>query len=214
MRIVIGDDAALMREALSKLLEDLGHAVVATARTGDELVAACAAHRPDAVIADIRMPPSFVDEGIVAAQRIRADRPGTAVLILSNHLHLRYATELLGDMPEGVGYLLKERVAAAGALTDALERLCQGECVVDPSIVSRVMGRRAGGPTVSSLSERESAVLQLMAEGRSNRGIAAELHVNERTVEGHVGNIFMKLQIDDVERDNRRVVAVLRWLRA
>ena len=214
MRIVIGDDAALMREALARLLEDLGHDVVAAARTGDELVEMCSAHRPDAVIADIRMPPTFVDEGIVAAQRIRTERPGTAVLILSNHLHLRYATELLGDMPEGVGYLLKERVAAAGALTDALERLCQGECVVDPSIVGRVMSRRSGEPTIGALTERERAVLQLMAEGRSNRGIADELHVNERTVEGHVGNIFMKLQIDDVDSDNRRVVAVLRWLRA
>lgn len=213
MRIVIGDDAALMREALTRLLEDLGHSVVATARTGEELCAMCSAHRPDAVIADIRMPPTFVDEGIVAAHRIRSERPGTAVLILSNHLHLRYASTLLGDMPSGLGYLLKERVAASGALADALERLREGECVVDPTIVGRLIGRSDNSKPLADLTERERAVLALMAEGRSNKGIADELHLNERTVEGHVSNILTKLRIDDDDGNNRRVVAVLRWLR-
>ena len=214
MRIVIGDDAALMREALTRLLTDLGYTVVATAVDADDLCRQAAAHHADAVIADIRMPPTFTDEGIVAAQRIRAARPGTAVLLLSNHLRLRYATELLGDMPEGLGYLLKERVATAGALADALERLRRGECVVDPTIVRRVINQRGADDPLHTLSEREHAVLQLMAEGRSNKGIAEQLVVNERTVEGHVGNIFTKLQIADDTHDNRRVLAVLRLLRA
>ena len=212
MRIVIGDDAALMREALTRLLGDLGYTVVATAGDADDLCRQVAAHHPDAVIADIRMPPTFTDEGIVAAKRIRDASPGTPVLILSNHVRLRYASELLGDMPEGLGYLLKERVATAGALADALERLRRGECVVDPTIVARIVGRRSTDDPLRLLSERELAVLQLMAEGRSNKGIAEQLVVNERTVEGHVGNIFAKLRIDDDAHHNRRVLAVLRLM--
>ena len=213
MRIVIGEDAALMSEALSRLLSDFGHSIVATASDGPDLVAAVDRHRPDLVIADIRMPPNYLDDGIIAAHQIRAAHPSMPVLVLSNHLELRYAAQLLGDLPSGLGYLLKERIATLGALEDAIERLRRGECVIDPSIVSRVLKSRQGTGRLAGLSEREYQVLQLMAEGASNRGIAHELAITERTVEGHVASIFSKLGIYDDVNEHRRIVAVLRYLR-
>lgn len=213
MRLIIADDAPLIREALSRLLADQGMDVVATAATGDELVDAVLTHATDAVIADIRMPPTFTDEGIAAAHRVRASIPGLPVLLLSNHVELRYATQLLGDQPSGLGYLLKERVSASGAVVDTLHRLRRGECVVDPSIVSRVIGNHTKGHGLETLSARETEVLALVAEGRSNRGIAHALFINDRTVEGHVATIFAKLGIHDQPADNRRVIAVLTYLR-
>lgn len=213
MRLIIADDAPLIREALTRLLTDLGMMVVATAESGKELVDATLAHTPDGVIADIRMPPTFTDEGIEAAHLIRLSMPRLPVLLLSNHVELRYARRLLGDQPSGLGYLLKERVSAAGAVVDTLHRLSRGECVVDPSIVSRVLRTRGAGDGLDALSAREIEVLAQVAEGRSNRGIANQLFINERTVEGHVATIFSKLGIHDAPGDNRRVIAVLAYLR-
>ena len=213
VRLIIADDASLIREGLTRLLTDLGLSVVATAASGQELIDATLAHHPDGVIADIRMPPTFTDEGIVAAHRIRDSFPLLPVLLLSNHVELRYATRLLGDQPAGLGYLLKERVSAAGAVVDTMHRLTRGECVVDPSIVSRVLSGRVAGRGLAALSAREIEVLALLAEGRSNHGIAEQLFINQRTVEGHVATIFAKLGIHDQTADNRRVLAVLKYLR-
>ncbi len=213
MRLIIADDAPLIREGLTLLLTDLGLSVVATAATGEELVDATLAHQPDGVIADIRMPPTFTDEGIAAAHRIRRHFPRLPVLLLSNHVELRYATRLLGDLPAGLGYLLKERVSAAGAVVDTMHRLMRGECVVDPTIVSRVLSGRVAGRGLAALSAREVDVLTLLAEGRSNQGIAEHLFINQRTVEGHVATIFTKLGIHEQPTDNRRVLAVLRYLK-
>ena len=213
MRIVIGEDSALMREGLTRLLVELGHTVVDAVDDADDLVAAAQEQQPDIVVADIRMPPHLKDDGILAAHWIRVSNPAMPVLILSNHLELRYATQLLGDMPSGLGYLLKERVATVGALGDAMERLRRGECVVDPVIVQRVLGSRRQAGRITGLSDRELEVLQLMAEGASNRAVAERMHITERTVEGHVGRIFAELGIQEDPSANRRIVAVLRYLR-
>lgn len=213
MRLVIGDDAPLVRDGIARLLADLGYEVVGVAGDAGELLRLVDLHRPDAVIVDIRMPPTFTDEGIVAAQRIRSGYPDTVVLVLSNHVEPRYAARLIGEMPEGLGYLLKERVATAGAVVDALERMRHGQCVIDPSIIAGLISRRRPNDGLSTLSEREYEVLQLIAEGLANRGIAERLVVTERTVEGHVGKIFAKLGIDDETSTNRRVLAVLSYLR-
>ena len=215
MRVVIADDAALVRAGLSAMLADGGVEVVAEATDAGSLVQAVAGQRPDAAVVDIRMPPTHTDEGIVAAGRIRLLHPEVAVLVLSQAMDTSYALRLLEENPTSVGYLLKERIAEPATLVDSLRRVVAGECVVDTSIVSRLLSRaRRQGP-LDTLSPREREVLALMAEGRSNSGIGQALFLSERTVETHVSRVFDKLGLLDVPTSgNRRVLAVLTYLRA
>ena len=186
MRVVIADDSALMREGLSRLLIEAGVDVVSTAADAENLLRAVARERPDVAVIDIRMPPSFTDEGIVAARAIQIDHPDVGVLILSHHLESEYAVSVMKEVPRGVGYLLKERVSAVEVLVDALQRVNEGECVVDPTIVARLLrSSRRRGP-LATLTARELEVLTLMAEGCSNQAIGARLFLSPRTVEHHV----------------------------
>jgi len=212
MRVVIADDEMLLREGVARLLVDAGVEVVGTAGDGAMLERLADAHHPDVAIVDIRMPPTFTDEGLVATRRLRASHPGIGVLVLSHYLDSRYAVELLGSFPGGAGYLLKDRVSDVAVLTDALARLAAGECVVDPTIVARLMSR----PTREELplSAREREVLALIAEGRSNAAISATLFLSPKTVEAHVSHVFAKLELDDSPEDHRRVLATLRYLRS
>ncbi len=219
MRVVIAEDAALLREGLRRLLEDRGHEVVATVDEPVALVAAVAAHGPDAAIVDVRMPPTFTDEGLRAAIELRRDHPATGVLVFSQYIETRYATRLLAAGAAGVGYLLKDRVADVAEFTDALARVAAGGTALDPEVVSQLLGarlgdRRPGRGTsgLGSLTAREREVLSLMAEGRSNAAIAAELVVSPGAVEKHVAGIFAKLGLPPSDGDNRRVLAVLRYL--
>ena len=213
MRVVIAEDEALLREGLSRLLRDAGINVVGTADTPDRLLALVARHQPDVAIVDIKMPPTQSAERIVAAQTIREEHPAVAVLVLSHYLESRYAMRLLEDHPESVGYLLKDRVSNVAVLADALTRLSEGESVLDPTIVRRLLSRpREAGP-LAELADREREVLGLMAEGRSNRAIAAQLSLSLKTVETHVGQIFMKLGLEETPADHIRGLAVLAYLR-
>ena len=221
MRVVIAEDAALLREGLRRLLEDRGHEVVAAVDEPVALVAAVAAHGPDAAIVDVRMPPTFTDEGLRAAIELRRDHPDTGVLVFSQYIETRYATRLLAAGAAGVGYLLKDRVADVAEFTDALVRVAAGGTALDPEVVSQLLGaslgdRRPGRGTsgLGSLTAREREVLSLMAEGRSNAAIAAELVVSPGAVEKHVAGIFAKLGLPPSDGDNRRVLAVLRYLGA
>ncbi len=214
MRIVIADDEVLLRQGVARLLTDAGFEVVATAGTRDELIRAVERHRPDLAIVDIRMPPTHTDEGLTASQELRRSQPELGILILSHYLESRYAMRLLQDQPERAGYLLKERVSDIAVLTDALRRIDDGECVLDPTIVARLIGRRRSPNPLVDLSEREVEVLGLMAEGRSNHAIGELLFVSHKTVESHVRQIFMKLGLEETPDDHRRVLAVLAYLRA
>jgi serine/threonine-protein kinase len=214
MRLVIADDEVLLREGVARLLTDAGFDVVATAGTRDELIRAVERHRPDLAIVDIRMPPTHTDEGLTASQELRQSQPELGILILSHYLESRYAMRLLQDQPERAGYLLKERVSDIAVLTDALHRIHEGECVLDPTIVARLIGRRRSPNPLVDLSEREVEVLGLMAEGRSNHAIGELLFVSSKTVESHVRQIFMKLGLEETPDDHRRVLAVLAYLRA
>jgi DNA-binding NarL/FixJ family response regulator len=214
MRVVIADDEVLLREGLDRLLTEAGFDVVGKAATPDELHRHVAQARPDVSIVDIKMPPTHTDEGLVAAQEIRRFHPRVGVLVLSHYLESRYAMRLLEQHPGGVGYLLKERVSDVAVLTDALGRINEGECVLDPTIVARLIKRpRSAGP-LTELTERERQVLALMAEGRSNQGIRDRLFLSLKTVEAHVTRIFMKLGLEESADDHRRVLAVLTYLRA
>jgi serine/threonine-protein kinase len=208
MRIVIADDEVLLRQGIARLLTDAGFEVVGTAGTRDELIRAVERHRPDVAIMDIRMPPTHTDEGLTASQELRRSQPELGVLILSHYLESRYAMRLLQDQPERAGYLLKERVSDLAVLTDALRRIDEGECVLDPTIVARLIGRRRSPNPLIDLSEREVEVLGLMAEGRSNHAISELLFVSPKTVESHVRQIFMKLGLEETPDDHRRVLAV------
>ena len=219
MRVVIAEDAALLREGLRRLLEDRGHEVLAAVDEPGALVAAVAADGPDVAIVDVRMPPTFTDEGLRAAIELRRDHPATGVLVFSQYIETRYATRLLAAGAGGVGYLLKDRVADVAEFTDALARVAAGGTALDPEVVSQLLGARLGdrrpgrGTTgLGSLTAREREVLSLMAEGRSNAAIAAELVVSPGAVEKHVAGIFAKLGLPPSDGDNRRVLAVLRYL--
>jgi DNA-binding NarL/FixJ family response regulator len=210
MRVVIAEDAAMMREGLVRLLTDRGFEVCAAVADADALRSAIAAAAPDVAIIDIRMPPTHTDEGLRAAIDIRRDHPNVGVLVFSQYVETRYATRLLADRPTGVGYLLKDRVADVADFVDALTRVASGGTALDPEVVGHLM--RAGQDTtgMASLTPREREVLSLMAEGRSNAGIAAALVITPGVVEKHVANIFAKLALPSSDGDNRRVLAVLR----
>lgn len=214
MRIVIADDVMLVRSGLARLLSEVGVDVVAEAGDAATLLREVDRHRPDAAVVDIRMPPTFTDEGLVATDRIRRLYPEVAVVLLSQHLETRYAEQLLTDQPGGIAYLLKERVTEIGVLVDAMRRVSGGECVLDPTIVSQLMRRRKPRTVFDRLTPREQEVLTAMAEGRSNAGIAAELGLRERTVEAMSSQIFQKLALAPSPDDNRRVLAVLTFLRS
>jgi len=214
MRVVVADDTMLTREGIVRLLRDADVDVVAQAENADELLRHVELAQPDAAVVDIRMPPTHTDEGLVAAQRIRSEHPETGVLVLSQYVEPSYAFRLLEEHPEGVGYLLKERVFDVAVLVDALRRITDGETVIDPTIVSRLVGRRRRADPLAELTEREREVLSLVAEGLSNKAIAGRLFVTERTVEAHVKQIFLKLRLDANPESNRRVLAVLAHLRA
>jgi len=213
VRVVIGEDTLVTRAGITSLLHEAGVDVVGQARDGTELLREVRRAQPDAVIVDIRMPPTQTDEGLVAASSIRAEFPETGVLVLSHYIEPAYALRLLQEHPEGVGYLLKDRVADVAILVDALQRVCDGETVVDPTIVARLLGRKRREDPLAALSEREREVLALLAEGLSNHAIAERLFVTDRTVEAHNKAIFDKLGLVESPEHHRRVLAVLTFLR-
>ncbi len=213
MRVVVAEDALLTRAGIVQVLRAAGVDVVGEAADLPTLLRAVDELEPDVVVADIRMPPGHSDEGLVAAREITARHPGTGILILSQYLEPEYATGLLADYPQGVGYLLKERVFDAAVLVDALRRIAEGECVIDPTIVARLVGRRRRRDPLAELTDREREVLGLIAEGLSNAAIADRLVVTERTVEAHATQIFQKLGLEPSRDSHRRVLAALLYLR-
>jgi DNA-binding NarL/FixJ family response regulator len=212
MRVVLADDAAVIRHGLARLLADEGFDVVAEVGDGDALLREVETDPPDVVVVDIRMPPSFTSEGLVVADIIRDDHPEVGVLVLSQHVDVAYAMRLLDDGAERVGYLLKDRVVDVDALTSALRRVHSGEAVVDPELVRELLDAPRAADPLAELTAREREVLALIAEGRTDRGIAAELVVSPKTVEAHVRNIFSKLDLPSAPTENRRVHAVLAFL--
>ncbi|MGI5148499.1 response regulator [Plantactinospora sp. CA-294935] len=212
MRVVIAEDAALLRQGLSLLLGSNGHEVVEAVADAEQLLRAVAEHRPDLALLDVRMPPTHTDEGLRAALVIRRQHPDTAVLVLSQYVEERYAGDLLSGNLDGVGYLLKDRVGEVGEFLDALARVGAGGTVFDPEVVRQILSRTRQGTPLRRLAPRELEVLQLMAEGRSNAGIGKELVITERSVEKHINSIFSKLDLPVTTGDNRRVIAVLRYL--
>jgi DNA-binding NarL/FixJ family response regulator len=213
VRIVIADDAVLLREGAARLLEDAGFEVVAQAGDAEDLMRKVRAHKPDVAVIDIRMPPGNVDDGLQAALAIRSELPDVGLLLLSQYVEDRYLSQLLGEGAEGVGYLLKDRVADVDRLSDAVRRVAEGGSVLDPEVVAQMLGRRERDEPLDELTPREREVLGLMAEGRTNRAIAEELMVSERAVERHVTAIFGKLGLPATAEDHRRVLAVLAFLR-
>jgi len=212
LRVVIAEDAALFREGLARLIESRGHQVACSVADGDALVAAVARHEPDVVVADVRMPPTHTDEGLRAALELRRAHPRLGVLVLSQYIETRYAARLLEDNAAGIGYLLKDRVADVADFAAALERVAAGGTALDPEVVSQLVRSSQQTEGLAELTPRERDVLALMAEGRSNAGIAAALVVTASVVEKHVASIFAKLRLPPSEADNRRVLAVLRYL--
>ncbi|WBU39027.1 response regulator transcription factor [Homoserinibacter sp. YIM 151385] len=209
-RIAVADDSVLLREGLVRVLEEAGHEVIASLGDADSLVAAIDADRPDVAVLDVRMPPTFRDEGVRAAIELRRRHPGVAILLLSQYVEVAYAQELLGAGRGSVGYLLKDRVASLDELDDAIQRVAEGGTVLDPEVVAQLIGRR--DDPLASLTPREREVLQLMAEGRSNGAIAARLFIGTGAVEKNVTSIFQKLALEDSGEDHRRVLAVVAWL--
>jgi DNA-binding NarL/FixJ family response regulator len=213
MRVVIAEDLALLRDGLTRLLRDEGCDVVAAVENGDDLVTAIEAEKPDVAIVDVRLPPTFTDEGVRAALAARQRVPGTPVLILSAYVEQTYAAELLADGGGGVGYLLKDRVANPSEFVAAVRRVADGGTALDPEAVAQLFARRRGHAPLDELTPREAEVLGLMAEGRSNAGIARELVVTEGAVEKHISSILGKLGLPRSDDDHRRVLAVLAYLR-
>jgi serine/threonine-protein kinase len=214
VRVVIADDELFLREGLPRLLEGTGVSVVGKAANAPELLRCVALTGPDVAIVDIRMPPTHTDEGLVAAREIRTRHPEIGVLVLSHFLESRYAMRLLSEHPEKLGYLLKERVSDVAVLTDALQRVSEGECVLDPTIVARLVNRPRDDNPLAALTAREREVLGLIAEGRSNHGICEQLFLSPKTVETHVRQIFQKLGLAESTVAHRRVLAVLAFLRS
>ncbi|MGH9234238.1 MAG: response regulator [Acidimicrobiales bacterium] len=214
MRVVIAEDAAVLREGLAELLASRGFEVVAAVADAEALRAAVAAGPPDVAVVDIRMPPSHTDEGLRAAIDLRRQFPDLGVLVFSQYIETRYAAELLADRSDGVGYLLKDRVAHVGEFVAAVERVAAGGTALDPEVVTQLMAASRRTDRLDTLTPREREVLGLMAEGRSNSAIAEAMVVTPRAVEKHVGNIFAKLDLPESGSDHRRVLAVLRYLRS
>jgi DNA-binding NarL/FixJ family response regulator len=212
--VVVGEDDVLMREGIVRLLTEAGFEVVAQAGDADDVLRKGLAHHPDVVVADVQMPPHRADDGLRAALELRRQRPETAVLVLSQFYEEHYALDLIGERPEGVGYLLKERVGDVEAFVQAVARVAAGGSALDPVVVGRMLGRRPSADPVAQLSARERDVLGAMAEGKSNRGIAEELVVSEAAVEKHVTRIFHKLGLGPTQTEHRRVLAVLTYLRS
>ncbi|MFE7587852.1 response regulator [Kitasatospora sp. NPDC058063] len=214
MRVVIAEDSALLRQGMVLLLEEQGIEVLAAVGDGEALLRAVATHRPDVCVVDVRMPPTFVDEGLRAALVIRNRWPDVGVLVLSAYVEQSYAVDLIGDDGQGVGYLLKDRVSDVDEFVGALKRVLLGDTVLDPEVVKQMLARSRRKDPLSSLSPREKDVLSAMAEGRSNSGIAAQLVVGPAAVEKHISNIFTKFGLHPEDGENRRVLAVLRYLGA
>jgi DNA-binding NarL/FixJ family response regulator len=213
VRVVIGDDAALFREGIAKILEAAGMDVVAQTGRADDFLRRARAHRPDVVVVDIQMPPGNADDGLRAALELRARHPDVGIVVLSQFFEESYAVDLIGDHAEGVGYLLKERVGDASVFVDAVGRVAEGGTALDPEIVRLMLGRRRAEGPLDALSPRERDVLREMAEGKSNRGIAQALLVSQAAVEKHINSIFRKLDIEPTATEHRRVQAVLHYIR-
>jgi DNA-binding NarL/FixJ family response regulator len=213
MRVVIAEDSVLLRAGLVEVLEKFGIEVAAATANADDLLKAVGQHQPDLVIVDVRMPPTFTDEGLRAALVLKRQNPDTKILVLSQYVEERYATELLSEQTSGIGYLLKDRVADVREFVDALNRVAGGGTALDPEVVAQLLVRRRNDP-LDRLTRREKEVLALMAEGRSNSGIATALVVSDSAVAKHINNIFTKLDLtESPDNDHRRVLAVLRYLR-
>jgi DNA-binding NarL/FixJ family response regulator len=214
MRVVIAEDSVLLREGIARLLEESGFDVADQAENAEGLLRKVGAHKPDIAIIDVRMPPTHTDEGLRAAHQIRAEYPGTAVLVLSQYVEEAYALDLLSESTESTGYLLKDRIADVETFTDAVRRVAAGGSALDPEVVGLLLGRRRQEDPLAVLTPRERDVLRLMAEGRSNAAMATALVVTERAVEKHVTGIFSKLDLPPSVEDHRRVLAVLAFLRS
>jgi DNA-binding NarL/FixJ family response regulator len=211
--VVVGEDQPLVREGIVRVLEEAGLEVVGVAGDAEDLVRKAGAHHPDVVVTDIQMPPDLTDDGLRAAQRIRSSQPDVGVVVLTQFLEDRYALDLVGDRAQGVGYLLKDRVGDLALFIDAVRRVARGGSALDPEVVQRMVGRRREDGPLDELTPREREVLGLMAEGRSNQGIADVLIVTVAAVERHVTSIFSKLGLHQAPEDHRRVLAVLQYLR-
>jgi DNA-binding NarL/FixJ family response regulator len=212
VRVVVADDSVLLREGIVRILADSGFDVVGQAGDAEDLIRKVSAHKPDVAIVDVRMPPTNTDDGLRAAQKIRAEQPNTGVLVLSQYIEEGYALELLSENAEGVGYLLKDRVADVDGFVDAVRRVAAGGSALDPEVVSRLLGRYRRSDPLEGVTPREREVLGLMAEGRTNFAIAQAMVVTERAVEKHVTSIFGKLGLPPTQDDHRRVLAVLAYL--
>jgi DNA-binding NarL/FixJ family response regulator len=212
VRIVIAEDAVLLRAGITRLLDDAGHEVVAAVDNADDLITVVERHQPDLALVDVRMPPTFTDDGLRAALQIRGRWPAIGILVLSQYVEETYASELVATDTAGLGYLLKDRVADVGEFLDAVGRVGSGGTALDPEVVAQLLARSRRRDPLARLSPREREVLGLMAEGRTNSAIARELVVSDGAVEKHVSNIFTKLDLPPTEHDHRRVLAVLRWL--
>lgn len=211
-RVVLAEDSVLLRDGIVRLLESAGFEVAAACPDGQTFLAAVEEHRPDLVVVDVRMPPTFTSEGIVAALQVRETHPETAVAVLSQYVEEQYATELVASRSKGVGYLLKDRVADTSDFIGALREVAGGGTVLDPEVVTQLLSRARHADPLAALTDRERDVLALMAQGRTNSAIGAELYISHGGVEKHVTSIFTKLDLPPTDGDHRRVLAVLRWL--